>query len=177
MPREIMEKLTLKQKRFVQEYLVDLNATQAAIRAGYSKRSSSAIANETLAKPEIKAAIAEAMEKRGKRVGIDQDRTLLEIGRLAFSDVRQLFEGNRLKSVHELDDHTAAAVASVKVVTRPTGVEGEVEYVHEIKLWPKAPALDMAGRHIGLFEKDNSQKRPLVTIKNLSGDPAYDGTD
>jgi phage terminase small subunit len=70
------DKLTKKQQAFVNEYLVDLNATQAAIRAGYSKSTSYSIGNENLNKPEIATAIQSAMDKRSKRVEIDADYVL-----------------------------------------------------------------------------------------------------
>ncbi|MFQ9772226.1 MAG: terminase small subunit [Oscillospiraceae bacterium] len=76
--------MTKKQKRFVQEYLIDLNATQAAIRAGYSPDTAGSIGNENLKKPEIKAAIDKAEAERSKRTGINQDRVLQEIAKLAF---------------------------------------------------------------------------------------------
>jgi len=71
-------KLTAKQQRFVEEYLIDLNATQAAIRAGYSPESAKEIGCENLTKPNIKAAIDKAMAERSRRTGITQDRVLRE---------------------------------------------------------------------------------------------------
>ena len=158
MARELSE----KQKRFIEEYLVDLNAAQAAIRAGYSPKTAKEIGCENLTKPNISSAIAEAMAERAKRTEIDQDRVVLEIARLAFSDVRKLFDGTRLKRMDEIDDATAAAISSVKVSTRQVG-EGEVEHIAEIKFWPKTTALEQAGKHIGLFGADNLQKKPEVT--------------
>ena len=74
-----MTKLTAKQERFVEEYLVDLNATQAAIRAGYSEKTARSVGSENLAKPDIAAAITEAKKNRSKRTGIDQDYVLTNI--------------------------------------------------------------------------------------------------
>ena len=71
-----MEKMTAKQKRFCDEYLVDLNATQAAIRAGYSKRSAGVIAVENLKKPNIKAYIEKRMDEKEKALIADQDEVL-----------------------------------------------------------------------------------------------------
>lgn len=156
-------KLSRKQQAFVQEYLVDLNAAQAAVRAGYSPKTAKEIGCENLTKPNISAAISAAMADRAQRTGIDQDRVVLEIARLAFSDVRKLFDGTRLKRMDEIDDATAAAISSVKVSTRQIG-EGEVEHIAEIKLWPKTPSLEMAGKHVGLFGADNAQKNPGVNI-------------
>lgn len=119
--------------------------------------------HENLRKPEIAAALSVAMAERSERTKIDQDRVVLEIARLAFSDVRKLFDGTRLKRMDEIDDATAAAISSVKVTTKQIG-EGEVEHVAEIKLWPKTTAIEMAGKHVGLFGADNAQKNPGVNI-------------
>lgn len=76
--------LTPKQKLFVDEYLVDLNATQAAIRAGYSEKTAYSIGNENLMKPEIAKAIQNAQQKRQERTEITQDRVVQEIADNAF---------------------------------------------------------------------------------------------
>ena len=76
-------KLTEKQQRFVDEYLIDLNATQAAIRAGYSVKTADAIGCENLTKPNIQQAIAEHMAERSRRTGVNQDRVVLELAKIA----------------------------------------------------------------------------------------------
>lgn len=77
-------KLTEKQQRFVDEYLIDLNATQAAIRAGYSVKTADAIGCENLTKPNIQQAIAEHMAERSRRTGVNQDRVVLELAKIAY---------------------------------------------------------------------------------------------
>jgi len=84
--------LTAKQQRFVEEYLVDLNATQAAIRAGYSADTAGAIGHENLKKPEIQLALQEARKEQQKRTGITADAVLLEIANVAMADARELVE-------------------------------------------------------------------------------------
>jgi phage terminase small subunit len=74
-----MPKLTAKQQRFVDEYLIDLNATQAAIRAGYSAKTAGQIGEQNLKKLEIQQAITERNEARQKRTEIDQDYVLMTI--------------------------------------------------------------------------------------------------
>ena len=156
-----------KQRLFVAEYLVDLNATKAAIRAGYAAgKSAEVTSSRLLGNAKIQSEIQRAMDKRAARIEVDQDQVLTEIARVAFSDIRRLFDAGRLKSVDELDDTAAASVASVKVVTRSLG-GGEVEYVHEIKLWPKTAALDMAAKHIGLYERDNKQRNQVDAVASL----------
>ncbi len=102
--------LTAKQKIFVQEYLVDLNATQAAIRAGYSKRNADKIGPQLLGKTSVSDAIQEAMKKREKRIGLNQDYVigkLYEITEKEASDLPEsdLKYGNKLKAIELLGKH------------------------------------------------------------------------
>lgn len=149
--------LTAKQRRFGEEYLIDLNATQAAIRAGYSERTAYSIGEENLKKPEIAEFIAERQAERSKRTEITADRVLQEFAKIGFGDLRRIFtESGGLRLPTEMDDETAASVASIEVVVRPSGmVDGdgnrEVEHVHKIKAWDKVAALTQMGRHLGMF--------------------------
>lgn len=143
-----------KQHRFVDEYLVDLNATQAAIRAGYSARTARAIGHENLTKPNIASAIAEAQRVRSARTEITQDRVLRELARIGFADIRRLFSpGGHLLPIDGLDDDTAACLSAVEVVTRPVVGGNEVEHVAKIKLWDKRAALVDIGKHLGMFKE------------------------
>ncbi|MDR8106178.1 terminase small subunit [Burkholderia cenocepacia] len=90
-----MKKLTAKQQRFVDEYLIDLNASAAARRAGYSERTARVIADENLTKPDIQAAIAEAMKARAARTEIDQDRIVRELWHVLTADANGLVEYRR----------------------------------------------------------------------------------
>lgn len=160
------KKLTPKQQRFIDEYLVDLNATQAAIRAGYSEATAPEIGCQNLMKLNIKEAIAERQQKRAERTEITQDRVLLEVARLAFSDGRKAFdERGQLKPITQWDDDLGAAVSSIEVVTKDAG-GGDVEYIHKIKLWDKNAALQKTMQHLGMFERDNRQKNPLGSLSD-----------
>ncbi len=101
-------RLTAKQDRFVEEYLVDLNATQAALRAGYSEKTARSIGAENLSKPDIEKAIADALEARRLRTEITQDRVLEELAAIAFAplpEVREVKMSDRLVALDKLARH------------------------------------------------------------------------
>ena len=141
--------MTVKQKIFIEEYLIDLNATQAAIRAGYSSDSAYSIGQENLKKPELRARIDQAMAERSRRTGINQDRVLRELARLAFvnpTDVINM-EDATLKESSDVDE--TAAIQSVKVKSF-----GENGIEREIKMTDKLRALELLGKHLGMFQNN-----------------------
>lgn len=160
--------LTDKQQRFVEEYMVDLNATQAAIRAGYSQDTAKEIGCENLTKPNIQEAIQKRKQELSDQTGITAERVLKEYAKIAFSDIRELYTpDNNLYDIRQLDDETAGAVMSVEVDVM--SVQGmPVGETKKVKLYNKLTALEALGKHIGLFEKDNKQKQAEVqNIINL----------
>lgn len=157
--------LTDKQRRFVDEYLVDLNATQAAIRAGYSQKTAGQIGEQNLKKLEIAAAVQEAQAARAKRTEITQDMVLRELAKIGFSDIRKIvrwgktelrvadagddegevteaYHGLALVSADDIDDDIAAAISEIS-----EGREGL-----KVKLHDKKGALVDIGRHLGMFK-------------------------
>lgn len=165
--------LTDKQERFCQEYLIDLNATQAAIRAGYSENSAGQIGEQNLKKLEIQERITELNQARQAATGINQRRVLEELAKIAFGDISVLFdESGALLNIHDIDPGVRGMVSSVKsyeekaVIGEETITQG---MNREVKCWDKLKALEMIGRHINLFEKDNDHKKPvLVSLDTLS---------
>lgn len=144
-----------RQRLFCAEYLIDLNATAAAIRAGYSARSARSIAQELMVKPEAIAKVQALMKERAERTQVTGDRVIHETARLAFADLRKLFdERGALLHVHDWPDDIAAAIASVEVEELFNGV-GEnrvhVGYTKKVKTWDKPKALEMLGRHLKLW--------------------------
>lgn len=143
--------LTDKQERFVQEYLIDLNATQAAIRAGYSPDSARQMGAENLSKPDIADAIAARAKKHSEKLDLSAERTLAAIAEIAFGDIRKMFDADgALRRPQDWDDETAAAVAGMDVVTVSAG-EGMVEHVAKIRRTDRLRALDMLARHHSLY--------------------------
>lgn len=148
-----------KQKRFVQEYLIDLNATQAAIRTGYSKRTAGEQASRLLADVRIAAAVKAGQQKIAEKLEVTAEMVVRELARLGFSNMKDFAEfgpgGVTLKDLAEMDENAARCIAEVSESTSKDG--GSVRF----KLHDKKGALDSLARHLGMFQ-DKTQ---------LSGDP------
>lgn len=154
-----MAKLTNKQKRFVEEYLIDLNATQAAIRAGYSVDSAREIGCENLTKPNIKQAIAVQMAERSKRTGVNQDRVLLEIAKMAFVNIDDVLNLSTAEIKEDALKENLACIQSVKIKPNEFGTE------REVKLYDKRANLELLGKHLGMF-KDRVEVSGLENEKS-----------
>ncbi len=154
----------VRKAAFGKEYIANgRNGTAAAIKVGISKKGAEVWASRSLRDPNVIAIISEATEKAAKIAGLSVDRTLREIARLAYSDVRNLFdERGELKPIHTLDDDTAATVASIEQLEEfGPGSEGERKltgYTKKLKTWDKNAALEKAMKYHGLYKEDNSQK-------------------
>jgi len=173
--------LTAKRRRFCEEYLVDLNAKQAAIRAGYSPRSAEVEGHRLLRNANVAARLAEAQKIRSERTGITQDRVLTELAKIGFSDIRKAinWRANATAMVEdpdtgeerivatnevvligseEIDDDTAAAIAEISQ-TDKGGLK--------VKFHDKRGALVDIGRHLGMFvdrhEHTGKDGKPIQT--------------
>lgn len=160
--------LTEKQARFVAEYLVDLNATQAAIRAGYSEKTAYSIGQRLLKNVEIQSATQKAMSERQHRTEITQDRVLKELASIAFANgtdfarivstptvttvvddegfVQQVIQPVRrveLVDTERVEPEKRAAIASIK----------EGKFGIEVKSYDKIRALELLGQHLGMFDR------------------------
>ncbi len=163
-----MTKLTAKQKTFVAEYLIDLNATQAAIRAGYSEKTAEQMAYKLVQKSSVQEAIQEAMKKREQRTEITQDKVLAELAKLAFTDTSnfvkvvtethlkrlwneeaQEYEEKeveeqyvKLADTDSLSPDTKAVISSIKHTQHGIVVES----------YDKIKSLELLGKHLGMFK-------------------------
>ncbi len=155
------KELTPKQERFIKEYLIDLNATQAAIRAGYSKKTARFIGAENLTKPNIQRAIQKARDELTKKVGITQERVLNEEKHIAFSDIRGIFDENgTLIKPHELPEEVSRAVAKIEVIDTPMGKK------YRYRFWDKGAALARLEKIFDMQPPESSEedKRPLIQL-------------
>lgn len=159
--------LTDKQAQFVREYLVDLNATQAAIRSGYSEDTANQQGSRLLANVGVGKAIADAMAERSVRTRVTADRVLTELARIGFSDIRsavawranlsetgdededgvpktRAFNEVELIGSADIDHEAAAAIAEIS-----QGKDGALK----VKMHNKVAALQEMGRHLGIANK------------------------
>ena len=161
-------KLTPKQAKFVNEYLIDNNATQAAIRAGYSSSTARQIGAENLTKPVIESAIETALNAQAERTQITADRVLAEIAKLAFYNPQDFIgEDGQPKKIDELDADAAAAIKEIEV----SQVSGMT--ISKLKLADKGQNLERLGKHFKLFTDrlDMSGEMTVsIDASNLSDD-------
>ena len=129
--------LNEKQKQFCEEYIIDLNGTQAAIRAGYSKKTARAIANELLTKLDIQEYICKLKNKRSERVKYSQDELMRDI----------LEVKNRCLQANPVLDK-----------------EGNETGIWKFDSNGANKALDMLAKHVGFYETDNKQKAFNISV-------------
>jgi len=147
--------LSGKHTRFIEEYLVDLNATQAAIAAGYSERTAYSQGQRLLKHVEVAPLIQKAMDARSKRLEITADRVLQELAKLAFYDPMDIFEADgSMKQIKDIDPNTRMALAGLEVTELFEG-SGDEKHAYgllkKIKLADKGQNLERLGRHLKLF--------------------------
>lgn len=146
-----MAKLNARQQRFVEEYLIDLNATQAAIRAGYKKTEyTDTNANKLLENTRIREAIDKAMAERSKRTGINQDRVIQELARIAFVNPQNVINAEDGSVRDGATEDDLACIQSVKVKTMNS--EKGYSEEREVRLNDKIKALELLGKHLGMFK-------------------------
>lgn len=165
-------RLTDKQRRFVSEYLIDLNATQAAIRAGYSEKTAQQIGTENLSKPVIQAEIKKRQNQLRSKLEITQERVLQELAAVAFAsgaDYARVVTIGPLPTVamiptDELPPEKLHAIAGIKAT----------QYGVEVKLHDKVRALELLGKHLGAFsgavEQDGKENNLFEMIDSIRED-------
>lgn len=161
-----------RQERFVQEYLIDLNGTQAYMRAepGTTEKSARTLASRMLAKVNVQKRIAAERSKTAAKLELTRERALAEYAKLAFFDMRQAYhESGALKLPHELDEDTAAAIAGYETVEMDGGgKDAPPLQVRKVKWADKRAALDSIMKAQGWNKSDvGTPDNPLV-IRGMS---------
>lgn len=159
-----MPKLTDKQKRFCEEYLIDLNATQAAIRAGYSQKTAFSIGVENLKKPLVQEYLQKLMDERSQRTEITADRVLQELAAIAFSDrtaIAQIEDGGivTFTPTDQLDKDAKKTIS---------GIENG-KYGTKVTTYDKVKALELIGKHLGMFTSGADNSAALDKLDEVLG--------
>ncbi|WP_059758638.1 terminase small subunit [Thiobacillus denitrificans] len=169
--------LTPKQARFADEYIVDLNATQAAIRAGYSSKRADATGYENLRKPEIAAALKERMDKRAERTQINADWMLKRLAQDATADLAEIYDpnGNLLPVGSWPMAWRTGLVAGIDTAHERDGTDDEGKptfvTVRKVRLADRTKLLELIGKHIdvGAF-KDRIEHSGKIGLESLIAD-------
>lgn len=154
-----MADLNHRQRQFALEYCVDGNATQAAIRAGYSERSAASQGERLLRNDEIQALIAEERRRLEYRTGVTAERVRLEFARVGFSDLRDFAQwggehwGVMWTDSDNLTDDAAACIQEITETVRELE-EGGTSSTKKFKLYDKLSALKELAKIMGLYPKD-----------------------
>lgn len=150
--------MTDAQKRFCDEYLIDLNATRA-YKVAYSRCKKDETANvngsKLLRNTKVQEYISKKMKEREKRTEITQDMVIKELAKIAFLDIRKLYtENGQLKNIADMDSETAGAISSLETLEEYEGYGDDREKIgdtQKVKLLDKTKALELLGRHLGIF--------------------------
>lgn len=167
--------MTPKQIRFAEEYLVDLNATQAAIRAGYSARTANEQGARLLADVSVAAAIRAAMAERSRRTQVTGDRVLEELAKIAFFDIREAFNPNgTLKPLDEMTPDARAVIANLDVSDVHDRDGNVVGRLSKVRLADKVAVLTLLMRHLGMLNdkikvQGDAENPLMLLIKEVQG--------
>jgi len=154
-------------KRFCEKYFETLNASESALYAGYSKKTYAVIGHDLLRRPDVIEYLSKLRAKEAKKHNITKERLIEEYAKIAFFDIRDIYnqDGN-LVSIKDIDNNSAGAIASIKSFeeyeTDKSGSKILIGTNKEIRVFDKIRALQDLGKHLGLFEKDNDQKKVSV---------------
>lgn len=169
--------MTDAQKRFCDEYLIDLNATRA-YKVAYSRCKKDETANvngsKLLRNTKVQEYISRKQKQIEKRTEVTQDRVIKELAKIAFLDIRKLYTDNgQLKNVADLDSDTAGAISSLETLEEYDGYGDDREKIgdtQKVKLLDKTKALELLGRHLGIFNdkldvnvKEKEEKKNAIS--------------
>lgn len=178
-------KLNPKQKKFCSEYLIDLNATQAAIRAGYSEKSAPITGCRMLINAKVQEYISELQIILQKKVSITAESVVAELARIGFAKINDFvnvveFERKRDIFSEDVNETLEPEITKIKIVDIKLTGEMSADNISaissikqgkdgiELKLHDKVKALELLGRHLGIFEKDNLQSKAELTVKTVN---------
>jgi len=165
--------LTPYQQCFVDEYMVDLNQSQAILRAGFTGKPTSAktAATRLMSNIHVKTEVRRRIKERSERTQITADRVLIELALIGFYDIREIFDvKNNLKEISELTDASSRAIASIEIEIDKIGIR-EISTTKKIKMHDKIRALQLIGNHIGMFKESTSGAEDVAkALRELAKD-------
>jgi len=171
-------KLTRKQRFFVAELQKDWNATQAVVRAGYNPKNlsrASEIGYQLLQKTPVQEALQKDMDEHLRKIGIHAERTLEEVARVGFFDIRKLFnDDGSLKSPKDLDPETAAAIAGLEIFEKFPGRGNDREIIgrtRKVEMFDKVKALELLMKHLKLFAIGDQKVHVEVHVREIEPAP------
>lgn len=164
--------MTDAQKRFADEYLIDLNATRA-YKVAYArcKKDETARANSSrlLTNANIQNYISEKQKEIEKRTEVTQDKVIKELAKIAFLDIRKLYsENGQLKNIADIDDETVGAISSLETLEEYDGYGSDREKIgdtQKVKLLDKTKALELLGKHLGMFNDVNVNMKNAIQVE------------
>lgn len=158
--------LTLKQQRFVEEYLIDLNATQAAIRTGYSAKTAEVQGPRLLGNVRVSAAIADGVKVQNERLGLTASAVREQNAYIALGDpIDVVDECGNLLPLRQMPRRIRCAIRSIEVVKRNlTSGDGVTDTTYKIQFWDKLKAIEMEYKHFGLLT-DTIEHKGEIRIK------------
>jgi phage terminase small subunit len=172
MGRETPQDLTDQQRSFIAHYLITLSAKKSAIAAGYNPKTAESQGCQLLKHPKVKKELRKIMARRAKRLDLKADNVLREIARIAFSDIRAVMsfgpDGVKITDSEKIHSDAAASIQSVEENCHTTQRTSSRKL--KVKLHDKLKALDLAGRHLGLWkalEDDNEFRK--MSLDQLIG--------
>lgn len=164
--------MTEAQKRFCDEYLIDLNATRA-YKVAYARCKKDETANvngsKLLRNAKVQEYISKKMKEREKRTEVTQDMVIQELARIAFLDIRKLYDSNgELKNIQDIDEETVKAISSLETLEEYAGYGNDREKIgntQKVKLLDKTKALELLGKHLGLFNDVNVNMKNAIQVE------------
>lgn len=167
--------LTKRRKEFCRQYVIDFNGQLAAERAGYKARSARVTASELLAMPEVKAEVERLTEKKAERAQVTAEEVINELRSIAFANTTDFVKVKDIvlteKNSKGRPVRRKARIAYIELTAdiqkEKLAAISEIKQTRDgiaIKTHDKAKALELLGRHLGIFEKDNQQKKPVVNL-------------
>ena len=170
-----MTKLTAKQQCFCEEYLIDLNATQAAIRAGYSEATANRIASENLSKLDIQECIAELMAERSEKTKLNAEYVLNRLHEIeSFNSDSMYREDGNLKGVSEWPENAGRIISGIEIsrtVLRGDDDDGGEIVTKKIKVESRTKALELMGKHVNIKAFDTTVTHTgVISLKEMTND-------